>query len=149
MWSILRIRHRNRNRMHCVDSHHQKAHLYIDNTFDSALKCHTWPKLSSLLLFYRGTCIIISHPNDVPIFSFLLIYWFDYHTWIEHSIDMPAVHYSEVSSERGESNTLRAITEDSLVWGKTGRFSSGRHSQIDLGLSALHALNHLNLLPHV
>ena len=68
--SILRIRHRDRDRIYWVDSHLRKTQSCIESTSDSTLKWHTPPKLSALLLFFRRTCVIISRLNDVPSFLF-------------------------------------------------------------------------------
>ena len=110
----------------------------IESRSHSTLKWYKRTKLGSLLPFFQRTFVFISYLNDVPIFSFSWTYWFGFQMWIEQSIDLYIVHYSEIFSWRRESTTLSATTESLLVWGKTCSASlvlggrSGRHSRLGL-----------------
>ena len=126
----------------------------IESRSHSTLKWYTRTKLGSLLPFFQRTFVIISYLNDVPIFSFACTYWYSFHTWIEQSIDVYVVHFSEIFFCRGESTKLNATTESLLVWSKTCSASSvvgassRRHSRLGPASSALYSLDDLILSSH-
>ena len=69
----MRIGHWDRNRIYWFVPYLQITHACIKRTLDSTLTWHTRPKLSSLLLVLRKTCVILSRLNDVPIFFLMNI----------------------------------------------------------------------------
>ena len=87
-------------------------------------------------------------------FHFSWIYRFGSHTWIEQSIDVHIVHYSEIFFWRGESTTLNTTTESPFALSKTCSTSSvvgaplGRHSRLGSASSVLSFLNDVIILPH-
>jgi hypothetical protein len=73
---------------------------------------------------------------------------------MEQSINMHAVHHSEIYFWRGDSTTINTTTETPLASSKTCSawsvvgVPSERHSRLGVALSALHSLNDLTLLTH-
>ena len=102
----------------------------IDNRPHSTLKWYTRTKLGSLLPFFRRTIVIIPYLSDVPIFSFPWAYWYSFHTGIEQSIDMHAVHHSEIFS--GEEKVMRWTLLPKVFWSEA-RHAAPRRSSAPSG----------------
>ena len=98
----------------------------IDNRPHSTLKWYTRTKLGSLLPFFRKTIVIIPYLSDVPIFSFPWAYWFSFHTGIEQSIDMHALHHSEIFS--GEEKVMRWTLLPKVFWSEARHAPTRRSS---------------------
>ena len=98
----------------------------IESRSHSTLKWYIRTNLGSRLPFFRRTIVIIPYLNDVPIFSFSCAYWFSFHTWIEQSIDMHAVHHSEIFS--GEEKVIRQAPLTKVFWSETRHAAPCRSS---------------------
>ena len=153
IWSILRIHHRDRSHILSwfLPSEDPLVHLKR-NRFNTHMTHTTWTELSA-------TCRLKNLRYHLPserysYLSFSWVYWFGSHLRIKQSIDMLAVHYSEIFLWKGASTTLNTTTESPLVWSKTCRTSSvvgapsGRHSRLDPKLAVLYSLDDFILLPH-